>query len=134
MANPRAEFSPIFHRPPLKLPNNARVAIWPVINVEEWDINATDGPRRAAHAPRGSALIPDIANFGWFDYGLRVGFWRFKQVLDKPQHPGHGEPQRVGVPQLPPCWCEESTGRRAGRCWATASSSGLSTTSRTSGP
>ena len=23
MANPRAEFSPIFHRPPLKLPNNA---------------------------------------------------------------------------------------------------------------
>ena len=28
-------------------------------------------------------MIPDIANFGWFDYGLRVGFWRFKQVLDR---------------------------------------------------
>jgi hypothetical protein len=30
-------------------------------------------------------VLPDIANFGWFDYGLRVGFWRLKQVLD-----GHG--------------------------------------------
>ena len=41
MANPRAEYSPIFHRKPLRLPGNARVAVWPVINVEEWDINAT---------------------------------------------------------------------------------------------
>ena len=41
MSNPRAEYSPIFHRKPLRLPGNARVAVWPVINVEEWDINAT---------------------------------------------------------------------------------------------
>jgi peptidoglycan/xylan/chitin deacetylase (PgdA/CDA1 family) len=27
--------------------------------------------------------LPDIANFGWFDYGLRVGFWRLKRVLDR---------------------------------------------------
>ena len=39
MSNPRAEFSSIFDRKPLKLPGGARVAIWPVINVEEWDIN-----------------------------------------------------------------------------------------------
>ena len=37
MANPRAEFSPIFDREPLKLPGGARVAVWPVINVEEWE-------------------------------------------------------------------------------------------------
>jgi hypothetical protein len=40
MANPRADFTPIFARKPLVLPDNARVAVWPVINVEEWDINA----------------------------------------------------------------------------------------------
>jgi allantoinase len=33
--------------------------------------------------PQGVTVIPDIANFGWFDYGLRVGFWRLKQVLDR---------------------------------------------------
>ncbi len=81
MANPRADYSPIFHREPLRLPNNARVAVWPIINVEEWDINATMA-RAVIPSPQGVSLIPDIANFGWFDYGLRVGFWRFKQVLD----------------------------------------------------
>ena len=82
MANPRAEYSPIFHRPPLRLPNNARVAVWPVINVEEWDINEPMA-RTVLPTPQGVATLPDIPNFGWFDYGLRVGFWRFKQVLDK---------------------------------------------------
>ena len=82
MANPRAEFSPIFHRPPLRLPNNARVAVWPVINVEEWDINEPMA-RTVLPTPQGVSTIPDIPNFGWFDYGLRVGFWRFKQVLDR---------------------------------------------------
>ena len=82
MANPRAEFSPIFQRPPLKLPGNARVAVWPVINVEAWDINEPMA-RTVLPTPQGVATIPDIPNFGWFDYGLRVGFWRFKQVLDR---------------------------------------------------
>ena len=82
MSNPRAEYSPIFDRPPLTLPNNARVAVWPVINVEEWDINEPMA-RTVLPTPQGVATLPDIPNFGWFDYGLRVGFWRFKQVLDK---------------------------------------------------
>lgn len=81
MANPRADYSPIFQRKPLKLPGGARVAVWPVINVEEWDINAPMA-RAVLPSPQGVSIIPDIANFGWFDYGMRVGFWRFKQVLD----------------------------------------------------
>ncbi|MEK7806550.1 MAG: polysaccharide deacetylase family protein [Chloroflexota bacterium] len=82
MSNPRAEYSPIFHRRPLKLPDNARVAVWPIINVEEWDINAAMA-RTVLPAPQGVATMPDIPNFSWFDYGLRVGFWRLKQVLDR---------------------------------------------------
>jgi peptidoglycan/xylan/chitin deacetylase (PgdA/CDA1 family) len=81
MTNPRAEYSSIFQRQPLQLPGNARVAVWPVINVEEWDINEPMA-RTVLPTPQGVRVIPDIANFGWFDYGLRVGFWRFKQVLD----------------------------------------------------
>ena len=82
MANPRTEFSPLFQRPALKLPDDARVAVWPVINVEEWDMTQPMA-RTVLPTPQGVSVIPDIANFGWFDYGLRVGFWRFKQVLDR---------------------------------------------------
>ena len=81
MANPRAEYSPIFQRKPLRGPDNARIIVWPVINVEEWDINAPMA-RTVLPNPQGVSLIPDIPNFGWFDYGLRVGFWRLKRVLD----------------------------------------------------
>ena len=28
-------------------------------------------------------MVPDIPNYSWFDYGLRVGFWRLKRVLDR---------------------------------------------------
>jgi peptidoglycan/xylan/chitin deacetylase (PgdA/CDA1 family) len=82
MTNPRADYSAIFQRPALRLPGNAKIAVWPVINVEEWDINATMA-RTVLPTPQGVNVLPDIANFGWFDYGLRVGFWRLKQVLDR---------------------------------------------------
>ena len=82
MPNPRADFSPIFDRKPLRLPGNARVAAWVIINVEEWDINEPMA-RTILPTPQGRSVIPDIPNFAWFDYGLRVGFWRLKEVLDR---------------------------------------------------
>lgn len=82
MTNPRADYSPLFQRPPLQLPNHARVVVWPVINVEEWDIKEPMA-RTVLPTPQGVKVIPDITNYGWFDYGLRVGFWRLKQVLDR---------------------------------------------------
>ena len=82
MSNPRADYSPIFNRPPLKLPGDARIAVWPVVNVEEWDIN-TPMARTVLPAPQGVSIIPDVANYSWFEYGLRVGFWRLKEVLDR---------------------------------------------------
>jgi peptidoglycan/xylan/chitin deacetylase (PgdA/CDA1 family) len=86
MPNLRAEFSPIFHREPLKLPNNARVAVWAIINVEEWDIHEPMA-RTVLPTPQGVTVIPDVPNYAWFDYGLRVGFWRLKRVLDRHQVP-----------------------------------------------
>ncbi len=82
MANPRADFSPIFHRKPLRLPGDARIAVWVIINMEEWDINEAMA-RTVLPTPQGRQVIPDIPNFAWFDYGLRVGFWRLKRVLDR---------------------------------------------------
>ncbi|MBM3925061.1 MAG: polysaccharide deacetylase [SAR202 cluster bacterium] len=81
-ANPRARYSPITSRPPLKLPDGARIVIFPIVNVEEWDINGPM-PRTVLPTPQGVSVIPDIPNYSWFDYGLRVGFWRIKDVLDR---------------------------------------------------
>ena len=82
MPNPRSDYSNIFEREPLKLPGDARVAVWPVINVEEWDINEPMA-RTVLPVPQGRSVIPDIPNFAWYDYGNRVGFWRMKRVLDR---------------------------------------------------
>ena len=79
MPNPRADYSPIFDRPPLTLPDGARVAVWFIINVRSGT-SPSHGPHRAALAP-GAAVSPDIPNYSWFDYGMRVGFWRLQRAL-----------------------------------------------------
>jgi len=80
----RAEYSPIIDRKPLKLPGGARLGVWFIVTVEKWDIDATMA-RTVLPAPQGVSVTPDIPNYSWFDYGLRVGFWRLKKVLDKHQ-------------------------------------------------
>jgi len=84
MSNPRADYDPIVNRKPLKLPGGARVAVWPVVNLEEWDINAAMA-RTNLPPPQGITAVPDIPNYSWYDYGMRVGFWRLKEVLDRHQ-------------------------------------------------
>jgi peptidoglycan/xylan/chitin deacetylase (PgdA/CDA1 family) len=80
----RAEYSAIIDRKPAKLPGGARLGVWFIINVEKWDINATMA-RSVLPAPQGVTVTPDIPNYSWFDYGLRIGFWRLQKVLDKYQ-------------------------------------------------
>jgi peptidoglycan/xylan/chitin deacetylase (PgdA/CDA1 family) len=78
----RTTYSPITERKSMKLPGGARLGVWFIINVERWDIKATMA-RTVLPAPQGVTVIPDIPNYSWFQYGLRVGFWRLKKVLDK---------------------------------------------------
>lgn len=78
----RYAYSPIVDRKPVALPGGARVAVWTIVNVEEWDITGPL-PRTVLPLPGGGATIPDVTNYGWYDYGLRVGFWRLKDVLDR---------------------------------------------------
>jgi allantoinase len=84
MTNPRADFSPIVDRKPLKLPRGARVAVWVIVNIEEWPFFEPMA-RTVIPPPQGVTIVPDITNFGWFEYGLRVGIWRIIDVLDKYQ-------------------------------------------------
>ena len=78
----RLRYSAIIDRPPLTLPDKARVVVWPVVNVEVWDIGRPM-PRQVLPPPTGATLLPDIPHWGWHEYGMRVGFWRLKAVLDE---------------------------------------------------
>ena len=77
----RLPYSAIVDRPPLPLPNGERIAVWTIVNVEEWSIDHPM-PRTVLPPPRGEPLLPDLANWAWHEYGNRVGFWRLKEVLD----------------------------------------------------
>ena len=82
MTDRRLDYSPIIDRRPLKLPDGARIAVWVIVNVEEWDINEPMA-RRVLPSPQGVTVTPDVPNWSWAEYGLRVGFWRLKEVLDR---------------------------------------------------
>ena len=77
----RISYSPITERPPLKLPGGARMVVWVIVNVEEWDPNETM-PRTVLTPPAGGSPSPDIPNWAWHEYGNRVGFWRMVETLD----------------------------------------------------
>jgi allantoinase len=77
----RLDYSAISERKPLALPDGARLAVWVIVNVEEWNINETM-PRTVLTPPAGGAPMPDIPNWAWHEYGNRVGFWRMLEMFD----------------------------------------------------
>src|SRR5207244_6574687 len=51
----RIPYSAIVDRPPLKLPNDGRIAVWTILNVEEWSIER-NMPRTVLPPPYGQPL------------------------------------------------------------------------------
>jgi len=78
----RVQYSAIVDRPPLKLPGGARIVVWTIVNLEEWEI-VRPMARQVLPAPMGNVRIPDVPNWSWHEYGMRVGFWRFKALYDR---------------------------------------------------
>ncbi len=77
----RIEYSAIVDRPALKLPGGAKLIVWTIVNLEVWDISRPMA-RQVIPAPTGAVLLPDVPNWAWHEYGMRVGFWRFKKLYD----------------------------------------------------
>src|SRR5713101_8523369 len=78
----RFDYSPLPGRRPFKLPKGARIAVWTIVNVEEWDIEKPMA-RQYLPAPQGVTTVPDVPNWAWHDYGMRVGFWRLHEALTR---------------------------------------------------
>jgi len=78
----RFEYSALPQRKPWKLPGDARIAVYTVVNIEEWDIEKPVA-REYVTAPAGVATVPNIPNWAWHEYGMRVGIWRIIDALSK---------------------------------------------------
>ena len=56
------------------------MVVWTIVNVEDWDIGSSM-PRTVLSPPMGAPLLPDLPNWAWHEYGMRVGYWRFHEVM-----------------------------------------------------
>jgi allantoinase len=82
LPNERAKYSAIVDRPKLRLPNGERIIVWTIVNVEVWDISRAM-PRQVLAPPTGITQLPDVPNWSWHEYGMRVGFWRFHALYER---------------------------------------------------
>ena len=83
-------WSPLVTRPVIKWPNNARVALAVIVNLEHWDwevpaqnpmpVSVMGGPEALW---TGNGRFPDIGGYGNHEYGNRVGVFRVFALLDK---------------------------------------------------
>jgi peptidoglycan/xylan/chitin deacetylase (PgdA/CDA1 family) len=73
----RFEYSAIIDRPRLSWPNGARVAVWVIPNIEHF---LFDRPSTRLTA---LPVNPDVLNYSWRDYGVRVGIWRMMEIMEK---------------------------------------------------
>jgi peptidoglycan/xylan/chitin deacetylase (PgdA/CDA1 family) len=73
------DYTPITDRPPLRWPDGKLVAFHLAVNIEHFrlDLPAT------SQVPPTVGLVPDPINYGWRDYGVRVGIWRLIDTLDR---------------------------------------------------
>ena len=78
----RVPYSAIVDRPKLALPGGARVVVWTIVNLEVWDI-ARPMARQVLPPPTGVTQLPDVPNWTWHEYGMRVGFWRFHALYER---------------------------------------------------
>jgi peptidoglycan/xylan/chitin deacetylase (PgdA/CDA1 family) len=63
-------YQAIVDRPKVTWPNDARVAVWVIPNIEHFHLEL-------------GASAPDIRNHSRRDYGNRVGVWRLMEVMEK---------------------------------------------------
>jgi peptidoglycan/xylan/chitin deacetylase (PgdA/CDA1 family) len=79
MTNPFYSYSAIVDRPVRPLPDDNRIAVWVGLNVEHYEY----GRPALSLAPFTAGLTPDPLNFGWREYGPRVGIWRMIEMFDE---------------------------------------------------
>ncbi len=76
MEHGRFRYDPIGRRPPMKLPDGKRIAVWITTNIEHFHFDKT----AVSLLPFTNRFTPDVLNYAWRDYGNRVGIWRLMEI------------------------------------------------------
>ncbi|WP_299804575.1 polysaccharide deacetylase family protein [Tardiphaga sp.] len=76
----RIPYQALIDRPKLRLPGGKKLAVWVILNVEDWRIE-NSMPRTVLSPPMGQPMLPDVPNWSWHEYGMRAGFWRQMKAL-----------------------------------------------------
>jgi allantoinase len=74
----RYDYSPITERPVYDWPDGKRLAVYFALNIEHFSFGEGLG-----HTPTNPGVQPDVRNFSWRDYGLRVGIWRVFELFEE---------------------------------------------------
>jgi allantoinase len=74
----RYDYSPITQRASYEWPGGKRLAFYVALNIEHFSFGEGLG-----HTPSYATPQPDVRNYAWRDYGLRVGIWRIFDLLDE---------------------------------------------------
>ncbi len=125
----RADYSAIVDRPPLKLPGNARIVFWTIVNYEVWDIGKPMA-RQLLPAPTGVPLMPDVVHWALPRIRHARRLLALLRTVQEARHQADALGQCAHLRGL-------SARRRAkratpaGSSWATPMSRGRSTRSRT---
>ncbi|HUZ71812.1 MAG TPA: polysaccharide deacetylase family protein [Stellaceae bacterium] len=77
-AHGRFDYSAIVDRKKLDWPNGARVAVWVIPNIEHF---LFDRPSTSVSSAT-VGLRPDVLNYSWRDFGVRVGVWRMMEIME----------------------------------------------------
>ena len=80
MSNPRIAYEPFDRRPRLDPPGGKPLIVHLVVNVEHWRFDQPM-PRKALTSPHGLEAVPDVPNFAWAEYGMRVGMPRLLRLF-----------------------------------------------------
>lgn len=82
LRNPRLDYSPVENRPDFTWPGGKRLAVYIALCVEHFSYGSGMG---LAYSP--GLRHPDTYNWGWREYGNRVGGFRLARLFDEYELP-----------------------------------------------
>lgn len=87
MARPGIKYALAGDSPSLPALAGRRLVVCLVVNVESWPFDQPM-PRKIITAPHGTENTPDVPNFSWVEYGMRVGLERLLRACSDRGLPG----------------------------------------------
>ena len=76
----RLNYNPTIERKKLLIDKTTKLIVRVIVNIEVWD-PTTPQPRNVLPPPMNIPMLPDLPNWAWHEYGMRVGYWRFVNSL-----------------------------------------------------